>query len=116
MEFEETVLKGGSYRVWRGLAISGFVLTVGPVIYGFFDAVFSLDSINFENLLFAILVGIVLMYIGCIGWARYLNGGWRFFMALVLVAPGLLIFAADPTCTGVVALPLLSEFQRFFWL
>ena len=89
-----------SYRVWRGMAVAGFVLTVAPLIYGFLDAVFGLYRSDLEYVLDAIPLGIVLMYVGCIGWARYLSGGWRFSIAIPLVALPLLILAVDSNMHG----------------
>jgi len=82
------------------MAIAGFVLTVTPLIYGFVDAVFGLYRSGLEYVLDAIPLGIVLMYIGCIGWARYLSGGWRFCIATPLATLPLLILAVDSNMHG----------------
>lgn len=93
-------MKGWSYRAWSRIAIAGLVLTVAPLIYFFLDGVFSLDWGGLDYVPYAIPLGIVLMFVGCIGWARYLSRGWRLCIAVALVALPLLILAVDSNMHG----------------
>jgi hypothetical protein len=81
-----------SLTIWGPIAIVGVCLVAVGISVGYIDVAthfrFEFLSDDFDIFLLALLIGVLLAFVGLIGWARHLQSGARARMAgLVFASP-----------------------------